>query len=181
MATLKTARWLRNSSTYTALVPPANVLQPSEPWQRHVSQRYERQSQQRRPLVPRIERLTIQGFRSFGPIPETIAFDAPMAVIWGANSEGKTSLAEALEFLMTGDIARRALLTSSVDEFEHALRNAHMPPDTDRTLKRWSLPPERRTPFGGRLSRTTPRERPARPRLCLMGKKPAPPSSRESG
>jgi len=77
--------------------------------------------------MPKIDRLTIQGFRAFGPVPAKLDFDAPIAVVWGQNSEGKTSLAEAVEFLFTGDIARRELLSSAVDEFENALRNAHLP------------------------------------------------------
>ncbi len=76
--------------------------------------------------MPRIDRLSIQGFRAFGATPATLHFEAPIAVVWGANSEGKTSLAEAVEFLFTGDIARRELLSSAVDEFENALRNVHL-------------------------------------------------------
>ena len=74
----------------------------------------------------RINRLIVQGFRSFGPEPQEVQFESPLTVIWGPNSEGKTSLAEAIEFLFTGDIARRALLASAVDEFENSLRNAHL-------------------------------------------------------
>lgn len=47
--------------------------------------------------------------------------------MWGPNSKGKTSLAEAVEFLLTGRIARRELMASSQDEFADALRNAHLP------------------------------------------------------
>lgn len=81
--------------------------------------------------MPRIDRLSIQGFRSFGPTPVKLDFEAPISVVWGANSEGKTSLAEAVEFLFTGDIARRDLLSSALDEFENALRNAHLQSGTD--------------------------------------------------
>lgn len=80
--------------------------------------------------MPRIERLTVQGFRSFGKEPQILEFDAPLAIIWGPNSEGKTSLAEAFEFLFTGDIARRQLLSSALDEFADALCNAHLPDET---------------------------------------------------
>ena len=48
--------------------------------------------------------------------------------VWGPNSQGKTSLAEAIEFLLTGQIVRRMLVASSQDEFADALRNAHLPP-----------------------------------------------------
>lgn len=80
--------------------------------------------------MPQIDRLTIQGFRSFGKDPQRLDLDAPLAVVWGPNSEGKTSVAEAFEFLLTGDIARRKLLSSAIDEFSDALRNAHLPEGT---------------------------------------------------
>ena len=73
----------------------------------------------------RIERLTIHAFRSFGSKCGPIDLDAPLAVVWGPNSGGKTSFSEALEFLLTGDIARRELLSSTKDEFAGALRNVH--------------------------------------------------------
>jgi hypothetical protein len=75
----------------------------------------------------RIRKLEIQGFRSFGPKSQTLEFPSPLAAIWGPNSQGKTSLAEAFEFLLTGRIVRRELLASSQDEFADALRNAHTP------------------------------------------------------
>ena len=80
--------------------------------------------------MPRIERFTIQGFRSFGKEPQHLNLESALAVIWGPNSEGKTSLAEAFEFLFTGDIARRQLLASALDEFADALCNAHLPSGT---------------------------------------------------
>jgi hypothetical protein len=50
-----------------------------------------------------------------------------VAAIWGGNSQGKTSLAEAVEFVLTGQIARRELQASSKDEFSQSLRSAHIP------------------------------------------------------
>jgi hypothetical protein len=75
----------------------------------------------------RIRTLDIQGFRSFGRKPQTLEFPSLLAAVWGPNSQGKTSLAEAFEFLLTGGIVRRELVASSQDEFADALRNAHMP------------------------------------------------------
>jgi hypothetical protein len=49
-----------------------------------------------------------------------------IAAVWGRNSQGKSSLAEAFEFLLTGKIVRRELTASSQDEFADALRNAHL-------------------------------------------------------
>lgn len=81
--------------------------------------------------MARLERLTIQGFRSFGEQATPLEFNAPLTMAWGPNSEGKTSLAEALEFLFTGETARRELLASEKAEFANALRNAHMPAGAD--------------------------------------------------
>ena len=78
----------------------------------------------------RISKLEIQGFRSFGRKPQTLTFTSPIAAVWAPNSHGKTSLAEALEFLLTGRLLRRELLASSQDEFADALRNAHIPAAT---------------------------------------------------
>jgi hypothetical protein len=76
----------------------------------------------------RIEWLEVQGFRAFGEL-QRLELGTPLAVIWGPNSQGKTSLAEAVEFLLIGTIVRRELMASSQDEFADALRNAHLPID----------------------------------------------------
>lgn len=77
--------------------------------------------------MAKIRRLEIRGFRAFGGKPQTLRLRSPMAVVWGANSQGKTSLAEAIEFLLTGNTVRRELLASAKREFAQALRNAHLP------------------------------------------------------
>jgi AAA domain len=76
---------------------------------------------------PRINRIEIQGFRAFGKNKQELAFGSLIAAVWAPNSQGKTSLAEAFEFLLTGQIVRRQLMASTQDEFADALRNAHMP------------------------------------------------------
>ena len=78
--------------------------------------------------APRLRSLTVKGFRAYGAAEQTLNLPADIAVVWGPNSKGKTSLAEAIEFLLTGRIARRELMASSQDEFADALRNAHLPP-----------------------------------------------------
>src|SRR5689334_23723998 len=78
----------------------------------------------------RISKLEIQGFRSFGRAGQTVALPSQLAALLGANSQGKTSLAEAVEFLLTGQIVRRSLMASSQDEFADSLRNAHLPHGT---------------------------------------------------
>ena len=79
--------------------------------------------------MSRIAKLEIQGFRAFGAKRQTLVFSSGLAAVWGANSQGKTSLAEAIEFLLTGQIVRRALMASGQDEFADALRNAHIAGD----------------------------------------------------
>ena len=77
--------------------------------------------------TPKLIKLEIRGFRAFGRKEQTLSFDSALAAIWAPNSQGKTSLAEALEFLLTGQIVRRQLVASTRDEFADALRNAHVP------------------------------------------------------
>jgi hypothetical protein len=75
----------------------------------------------------RINSLTLQGFRSFGRLAQSVTLTAPIAAIYATNSQGKTSLAEAIEFLFTGEIVRRQLIASAQDEFADALRHVHLP------------------------------------------------------
>ena len=77
-------------------------------------------------MAPRIRSLSVRGFRAYGIAEQTLKIPSDIAVVWGPNSKGKTSLAEAFEFLLTGRIARRELLGSTQDEFADALRNAHL-------------------------------------------------------
>ena len=78
-------------------------------------------------MPPQLTRIEVQGFRSFGTVRQTPDLAGPIAVFWAGNSQGKTSFSEALEFLFSGQIARRDLLASAKDEFTEALRNVHMP------------------------------------------------------
>lgn len=75
-----------------------------------------------------LSRIELQGFRSFGNVRQFLDLAFSVSTLWGGNSQGKTSFVEALEFLFTGQIARRELLASTKDEFAEALRNAHIPP-----------------------------------------------------
>lgn len=74
----------------------------------------------------RLNRIEVTGFRSFGQSSQGFDMPATVSVLWGGNSQGKTSLAEAVEFLFSGQIVRRELLASAKDEFAEALRNAHI-------------------------------------------------------
>jgi hypothetical protein len=82
-------------------------------------------------MGPRIKSLSVRGFRAYGAAVQTLNLPTDIAVVWGPNSTGKTSLAEAFEFLLTGSIARRELMASSQDEFADALRNAHLAADQE--------------------------------------------------
>ncbi len=75
---------------------------------------------------PRINWIEIVGFRSFGDSPQRVDFSPTVTCIWGSNSQGKTSLAEACEFLFTGHIARRTMMGSTQEEFYDSLRNVHI-------------------------------------------------------
>ena len=70
--------------------------------------------------------LEVRGFRSYGTAAQRLELRAPLAVVHADNSQGKTSLAEALEFLFTGGTTRRLLLGGSPGEFQDALRNVHL-------------------------------------------------------
>lgn len=76
---------------------------------------------------PRIRSLTVRGFRAYGATEQELKLPGDLSVVWAPNSMGKTSLAEAFEFLLTGRIVRRELMASSKDEFTDSLRNAHLP------------------------------------------------------
>jgi hypothetical protein len=77
----------------------------------------------------RVTHLEVRGFRSYGNEAQRLQLDAPLAVVHADNSQGKTSLAEAVEFLLTGATSRRLLSGGSLSEFQNALRNAHLPPN----------------------------------------------------
>ncbi len=74
--------------------------------------------------MAKIEWIEIAGFRAYAE-PQRLEVGGPLAVIWAPNSQGKTSTAEAIEFLLTGSIARRELMASTRDEFANSLRNVH--------------------------------------------------------
>lgn len=79
-----------------------------------------------RERLVRIERIAISGLRSFGPAVQTIELSPSLTVIYADNSQGKTSLAESLEFLLTGTISRRSFTGSATKEFAECLRNVHL-------------------------------------------------------
>lgn len=77
--------------------------------------------------APVLTWLEVRGFRAFGIEPRKLDLDAPLSVVHGRNSQGKSSLAEALEFLLTGRSSRRDLLGGAKAEYHEILRNVHLP------------------------------------------------------
>ena len=75
-------------------------------------------------MMLRLQWLEIEGFRSFS-VKQRLEFEKNLALIWGGNSQGKTSVAEAIEFLLTGDTVRRTLLGGERSEYNDSLRCAH--------------------------------------------------------
>lgn len=75
--------------------------------------------------------LETRGFRSFGTEVRRFELSAPLVVVHAGNSQGKTSLAEAVEFLLTGRSSRRDVFGGAKAEYNGSLRNAHLPDDAD--------------------------------------------------
>jgi AAA domain-containing protein len=76
---------------------------------------------------PRLVSVEIRGFRAFGTEARQLDLDAPISVVHAGNSQGKTSLAEALEFLISGASSRRELLGGAKAEYNNSLCSAHLP------------------------------------------------------
>ncbi|MBH46604.1 MAG: hypothetical protein CME71_00375 [Halobacteriovorax sp.] len=79
----------------------------------------------------KLKTLRIKGFRSYGLEVQELELSEKANFIWGGNSQGKTGFTEAIEFLLTGNISRREMLSSSKDEFANSLRNAFLDKDED--------------------------------------------------
>jgi hypothetical protein len=86
-------------------------------------------------MTVKLRKIELQGFRSFGSSRQIVNLPDTVAALWGGNSQGKTSFAEAMEFLFTGQISRRELLASAKDEFSDSLRNAHIAPAVAVTVE----------------------------------------------
>ena len=84
--------------------------------------------------MPKLRTLEICGFRSFVS-EQRLTFESNLSLIWASNSQGKTSIAEAIEFLFTGTTNRRELLGGAKSEFEGMLRNVHLASDASVWVK----------------------------------------------
>jgi DNA repair exonuclease SbcCD ATPase subunit len=70
--------------------------------------------------------LTIRNFRGFGNAATTIRLDGDLVLFFGPNGFGKTSLAEAIEWLFYGTTKRRQLGdTYSRSEYANSFANVH--------------------------------------------------------
>ena len=76
----------------------------------------------------RLNRLTIAGFRGFNA-ERNIEFHDKLTVIGAPNSHGKTSISEALEFLIYGATSK-VEKADSKDEYKDSYRNRHFPAET---------------------------------------------------
>lgn len=77
-------------------------------------------------MTTRLLDLTAANFRGFGAAPTTINLDSDVVLFYGPNGFGKTSFAEALEWLFYGSTRRRKrgeLLSST--EYGGTYANAH--------------------------------------------------------
>lgn len=73
----------------------------------------------------RLIKLTIQGFRGFNQKDE-VEFARDLTVAYGKNGTGKTSLGEALEWLLYGKTAKRVKGdATSKREYKNSYRNVH--------------------------------------------------------
>ncbi|MFB9283912.1 AAA family ATPase [Pseudoclavibacter helvolus] len=76
-----------------------------------------------------MEWIEIRGFRAFGSEVRRLDLSSKLIVVHAGNSHGKTSMAEAAEWLITGRSSRRDLFGGAKAEYNASLRNAHLPPE----------------------------------------------------
>ncbi len=70
-----------------------------------------------RPLRPFLKSLHIEAFRGFNDAID-VDLDASAIVLWGANGRGKTSLTDAIQWLLLGHIPRlRSLRSKTTEEY----------------------------------------------------------------
>lgn len=72
----------------------------------------------------KIKRITIQGFRGFNE-KQTIDLHDQLTLLYAPNSYGKTSISEALEWLLYG-ITSKVEKALSTEEYKGSYRNLHL-------------------------------------------------------
>jgi len=80
----------------------------------------------------RISHITIRGFRGFNDAQD-IVFDPRLTLISAPNSYGKTSISEALEWVING-ITSKVEQADSKDEYKGSYRNIHLPSGQNPTV-----------------------------------------------
>ena len=81
---------------------------------------------------PRLLAIHPHFFRGFRDEPQPIRFDGDLVVIEGRNSSGKTSLGEAVEWLLSGALQRRAMQDQgNARELESLITNQFKPEDQE--------------------------------------------------
>jgi energy-coupling factor transporter ATP-binding protein EcfA2 len=80
----------------------------------------------------KIKHVTIRGFRGFEEANE-IHFDEKLTLISAPNSHGKTSISEALEWLIYGATSK-VDLADSKDEYKGSYRNVHLPENENSSV-----------------------------------------------
>ena len=84
----------------------------------------------------RLKALTVRNFRGFGAAAETIDLDRDLVLFYGPNGHGKTSLAEAIEWLFYGTTKRRQRGEDfSKAEYANTFANVHGGVPTEVVLK----------------------------------------------
>jgi energy-coupling factor transporter ATP-binding protein EcfA2 len=84
----------------------------------------------------RLLSLTVRNFRGFGPNVEPIDLDGDLVLLYGPNGHGKTSLAEAIEWLFYGTTKRRIRGEDfSKAEYANTFANAHGGTPTEVSLR----------------------------------------------
>ena len=84
----------------------------------------------------RLKALTVRNFRGFGTASETIDLDRDLVLFYGPNGHGKTSLAEAIEWLFYGTTKRRQRGEDfSKAEYANTFANVHGGVPTEVVLK----------------------------------------------
>src|SRR3990172_10538234 len=75
----------------------------------------------------RLKYLTVAGLRGFNE-ERTFVFGERLTLVGAPNSYGKTSITEALEFLLFGQTSKVAHAESK-EEYHESYRNGHWPSD----------------------------------------------------
>lgn len=88
----------------------------------------------------KLSRLTVAGFRGFNE-ERTIDFDSRLTLVSAPNSHGKTSITEALEFLLFGETSKVAHANSK-DEYRDSYRNRHWPANRHAYVEATTIEPD---------------------------------------